>query len=652
MKKVLKKASLLTMLSLVVAFFAPCAYADYVYTSQSTVVYNPAVKSYYWDWDKDWSVPYLKLSNGWHVSASDTLYAFTVNSYRGKVGYCIAPGVIFTDQATYNTKKETYMDGVAAQNPVLSKDEVIELLGLVLSKAFKGDLKQSYFENESTGKDAFGHIWASQVLIWEVIVGERDADFNYRVASSGCSACKSAIKSVNPIYSKFKSHYSSMEKAVKKALKYPSFASAEDPDGCNVFELVWDGEKYSAVLSDDNAVLEGYQLASDCSDLRFTRNGNTVTVSSDVPLDEAYEVEMTATVGKDNITVWGSAGQNSFIDIKNNPYSYNQTLMFNAGSISVTKKAYFKVTTNEGEIKLTKRSAYCDITDDNANYSLAGAVYGVYTSGDTQQGTVDENSCIGSIVTDEDGNGSILTGISAGKTYYVKETSAPKGFCIDEKVYSVEPSGTGTEAAVVESLERPLNDPIAITLTKASSGESTMSLEGTEFTVRYYDLDPETEFTAEELEAAVPKRTWIIKVRKALVNGEKVYRTLLTPEYLADGSDPLYLSDEGETILPVGYFTVRETKAATGYTLDNAKYFSKGVLISENNETVVGKVDFEGNIYPEGINTVMFDVIDDPAPFDGTSPDTGETEIYIILMVVSLAVLIAYLDYEAQKEKR
>ncbi|MBO4819406.1 MAG: hypothetical protein J5528_04625 [Firmicutes bacterium] len=656
MKKMIRTTALLTLLSLVVGIFPAAAFAGYDYTEQNMTVYNPAMVSYYWGWDKDWSVPYLTLSNGWHCSATETLYGFTAYSYRGKVGYCFAPGVVFSDQATYYSKQESYFDSVADEIPGLSKDELIELTGYVLAYSFKGDLKQSYFEDESSGKDAFGHIWASQVLIWELIVGERDSDFNYLGPQEGCSACKEVIRTYNPIYGKFMEHYSDMEKAVKKALHYPSFAGEGE---ANTYTLKWNGSNYSLTLEDSNGVLEGYSLSADSSNVRLTRDGNTLTVSSDIPLEAASEVRLETVIDSDSFMVWGSAGQNDFGAIKDDPYSYNQTLVFNTGTVSVNKSSSFYVKTEAGEVMISKVSANCPVTDGNNNYSLEGAVYGVYTSGDTENASVDESTKIGEIRTDENGKGSILSGISAGRTYYIKEIYSPKGYLLDENVYAVTPDGTGENAAVVESVEDPVNDPIAITIFKENAlyyddpeadTSDIPTLEGTEFTIKYYDADPDEEYTAEDLEEMTPARTWVVTVKESEMDGKTVYKTQLSPEYLVGGSDDLYLSEGGEAILPVGYFTVRETKASPGYTIKDSRYYSGGELIGENGEAIVGKVDYDGNISPEGINTgalcMVNKQLEDPEEY---SPGTGGGVMYCIMMVISLAMLVAYIDYERRK---
>ena len=73
MNKKIRLAAFIALLSLVVGFFPAAAFADYDFTEQNMTVYNPSMVSYYWGWDKDWSVPYLTLSNGWHVSYTETL---------------------------------------------------------------------------------------------------------------------------------------------------------------------------------------------------------------------------------------------------------------------------------------------------------------------------------------------------------------------------------------------------------------------------------------------------------------------------------------------------------------------------------------------------------------------------------------------------
>lgn len=84
-----------------------------------------------------------------------------------------------------------------------------------------------------------------------------------------------------------------------------------------------------------------------------------------------------------------------------------------------------------GSISVVKTSKDASLTSGNANYSLEGAVYGVYS----------DKSCkttVGSITTDSSGRGK-LGGLKLNTTYYVKEISPSKGYLLDPNVYEAIP---------------------------------------------------------------------------------------------------------------------------------------------------------------------------------------------------------------------
>lgn len=81
-----------------------------------------------------------------------------------------------------------------------------------------------------------------------------------------------------------------------------------------------------------------------------------------------------------------------------------------------------------GSVSVQKSSANANITSGNGNYSLAGAVYGVYND----YGCTVE---VGRITTDSSGYGT-LGDLSLG-TYYIKEISASPGYLLDPQVYTI-----------------------------------------------------------------------------------------------------------------------------------------------------------------------------------------------------------------------
>ena len=90
-------------------------------------------------------------------------------------------------------------------------------------------------------------------------------------------------------------------------------------------------------------------------------------------------------------------------------------------------------TVEEKEVKtkleIKKVSADGSLTNGNPNYSLAGAVYGVYR----------DSACtnkVGEITTDVNGKGT-LSNLSSGR-YYIKEISPSNGYNLDTNVYPVD----------------------------------------------------------------------------------------------------------------------------------------------------------------------------------------------------------------------
>lgn len=153
-----------------------------------------------------------------------------------------------------------------------------------------------------------------------------------------------------------------------------------------------------------------------------------------------------------------------------------------------------------GWIELKKSSANGSVSDGNPNYSLKGAVYGIY------QG----EKLIQKLTTDE--NGYARSGELEEGDYTIKELSASKGYIVDTKAHKVTVKAEQTSAANVTDI--PQNNPMNLVLekldaeTKKASPQGAASLANAEFTVKFYteqsDSDP-----AEA--GKKPARTWVLK---------------------------------------------------------------------------------------------------------------------------------------------
>ncbi len=252
--------------------------------------------------------------------------------------------------------------------------------------------------------------------------------------------------------------------------------------------------------------------------------------------------------------------------------SASQTANFiKKGAITVTFKNDKLI-----KIQLQKTSANPELTKGNSCYSLAGAEYSIYTNK-----SCSKDSYFGFIRTDANGFGVYGDGLdSKGKhvgsdvtnrTYYAKETKAPKGYKLDTTVYTFKDSGKKTVDGVsiysFTCSDKPANDPIGVVLKKqdAKTGQATTRLAGAEFALKYYAGTYKTE---EELKDIKATRSWVIKTDE---NG----RASLTKDYLVSGDDFYYATDSGRPALPLGTLTIQETKAPENYELNPDLYIGQ-----------------------------------------------------------------------------
>ena len=174
------------------------------------------------------------------------------------------------------------------------------------------------------------------------------------------------------------------------------------------------------------------------------------------------------------------------------------------------------------QVTLTKTSADVSITQGNSAYSLAGATYNVY------KGTSGTGSVVATFTTDEAGHATLSTPLEDG-TYSVKEVTPPKGYKLDEKIYTFTINGADTSLSVED-------EPGTLTLKlkkrdsqTGSTPQGNASLAGAVYQVSYQ------------------------------LGGQTV-----TEELTSDASGNLGTL-EG---LPLGTVTVKELTAPEGYRLD------------------------------------------------------------------------------------
>ena len=277
------------------------------------------------------------------------------------------------------------------------------------------------------------------------------------------------------------------------------------------------------------------------------------------------------------------------------------------GTFTKRQDVVYSIWNPLGKLQIKKTSANTSITDNNSCYSLANAVYGVYKS---ESDAKNDKNRVSSLKTNENGWSNTIE-LNAN-TYYLKEVTPPKGYALSSAINKITvTSGKTTQYGTNGELkDYPQSDPVRILLgkidkeTNKNKPQGSASLAGAEFTVKYYkglyDSDPAKS-------GQVPTRSWVLKTNS---NG-KAY---LNKDYKVSGDD-FYYASNGDPTFPIGTVTIQETKAPTGYFI--------------NNEVFVRKITTSGSV--EGVDTYnQPEILEKVIKFDikkvqaGTStPDSG-----------------------------
>ena len=312
------------------------------------------------NYDGVWGHSNLTLKNGWHTGSSTHTNLKAIGSYSGNIAYCIEPGVSLSSGQSMNKYDENYFNNITA-NGVISGDEIRLFIGRILQHGYRGTISTSWRSQNESAANSIAHAYATQLLIWETVVGERDANFNHK-AASGCSNVKDVINAKHPLRSKIMSYYNSMVSSVQKHTVVPSFCT-KSSGSAKVNELEWNGSKYVATLTDSNGVLSNYDFKASISGVTFSTSGNKLTVS----MDKAPSKEFTITASKKNgvrrgVVVWseGKHSQNSSV----------QDVVTYAQEVSDPVSGYVKMKVSYGSCQIVKTSE--DGKVDGINFTISG----------------------------------------------------------------------------------------------------------------------------------------------------------------------------------------------------------------------------------------------------------------------------------------
>ncbi len=278
----------------------------------------------------------------------------------------------------------------------------------------------------STTSDEWWYsIWmqgATQAIVWEIVLGYRDAttfaltDSTIKDAFSGSRKFVKTDGSEGGRSDLLETYYAELEKAILRHLSYPSFTRAV-PNRAPTIDLYPDGSgKYTATVTDTNGALEDYTFQNG-NGLTFQKSGNNLTITADASFSGSAVVAPTKVVPnleKQAFILWTAA--------KDNDAGNGQVQVSTAGKTREDPvPVYFNVRLATGTLKIVKET--------NTGKNLDGWQFGVYTDAACSVPVAGSPFTSGA-------DGTIAVNL-APATYYVKELGGKDGWQMDPAVRTV-----------------------------------------------------------------------------------------------------------------------------------------------------------------------------------------------------------------------
>ena len=242
----------------------------------------------------------------------------------GKEAYCIEPG-----HTLYSGNTLTESASTVWKNLGSAKQKAINLALL--------------YGKPGSGKSLSGtedQKWiATQLIVWEFVSGCRSTADGYKCTNTKFidGICADGA---NP---RVKSVYNAISKSLANYSTVPSFASAITSKA-ETYEMKYSDGKYTLTLTDSNSILSDFSFKT-TSGVSASVSGNKLTLTSSSPVNDAVtfnSAKSMPSVGNTTLVPYGDASlQDVITGVEND-----------ADPI----RAYFKVKTSSGNLKLVKTS--------------------------------------------------------------------------------------------------------------------------------------------------------------------------------------------------------------------------------------------------------------------------------------------------------
>lgn len=415
--KAFKHMTALVLALVMAAALAVTAYAATVTVKYREFVYSSQITFRQYDYSQSTSPTVVNMT----ISATSSLGSgsalYHVKYANGAVAYCIQPGVHSDDSGSYVQGSSGCWYNLPAS--------VQSAIALALACGYPSADYGTASGDRNSSAIVNAEKWAAtQAIIWELICEYRSA---YTYDDWGYSPFYDCVDTSR--YPTFELWYDEIAAAMQSANEIPSFAAYAEL-WADVIELKRNAAgNYTASVTDTNGVLSAYNFTANSGNgVTFTRKGNTLTITATAAAAKNL-------LGEKTYSATGSA-------FEMNPDEavlcwYDRTGRYQAmasytGVGRDPLRVYIKIRAVEEKGSLTINKV-----DAETGKALAGVTYRLYDSAGKK---------VTDVTTGADGK-AVFKDLPQGK-YSYQEISAPSGYVVDGKKYTVTISATALNMPV------------------------------------------------------------------------------------------------------------------------------------------------------------------------------------------------------------
>lgn len=293
-----------------------------------------------------WGHDELHYMGGWMCHKGRYTTFYTMNSHKGNICYCIEPGRPLDTGLVFTQKDEDFFDNFPeAYNSTISVDDIKLFFGRILQYGYTGQISDSWKSQNAEDADTMSKAFATQLLVWETVVGERDEYFNH-VTPYGYNAILEQVRGDHPLRNGIMNYYNAIASAVQQHTKLPSFLSRTAGKAQTV-ELSWDGSRYCAELTDTNGVIGNYNYSA--PGMNCVVNGNKLIITSNsAPTDKVTLTAEKKSSQRRGLIIWSDGAYQ--------PGSGNQDTVTFGQQVDDPVKGYINLKVSYGSAKIVKMS--------------------------------------------------------------------------------------------------------------------------------------------------------------------------------------------------------------------------------------------------------------------------------------------------------